>query len=80
MNVEVTAIEVDIRRLVLTGVDGPVDGTLAAEVGERLGRLVADRGLPAAGTPTTGPPTGGDLPTVLAETIWIRLGPSAVGR
>ncbi|WFE66030.1 hypothetical protein [Micromonospora sp. WMMD714] len=80
MNVEVTAIEVDIRRLVLTGVDGPVDGTLAAEVGERLRRLVADRGLPAAGTPATGPPAGGDLPTVLAETIWTRLVPPAVGR
>ncbi|MEV6797406.1 hypothetical protein AB0M91_03555 [Micromonospora rifamycinica] len=80
MNIEVTAIEVDIRRLVLTGVDGPVDGTLAAEVGERLGRLLADRGLPSAGAPATDPPAGGDLPTVLAETIWTRLVPPGVGR
>ncbi|MEU1756706.1 hypothetical protein ABZ436_29180 [Micromonospora matsumotoense] len=80
MNIEVTTIEVDIRRLVLTGVDVPVDATLAAEVGTRLSRLLADRGLPSAGAPAGDPPATDDLPTALAETIWARLGPPGVGR
>ncbi|QDY08892.1 hypothetical protein FJK98_18525 [Micromonospora sp. HM134] len=73
MNPDVTTVEVDIRRLVVTGVDGPVDATLAAEVGARLTRLLAERGLPSTVAPVTDPPAAADLPTALAEAIWVRL-------
>ncbi|MBM7076278.1 hypothetical protein [Micromonospora humida] len=73
MNADVTTVEVDIRRLVVTGVDGPVDATLAAEVGARLTRLLAQRGLPSTVTPVTDAPATADLPTALAEAIWVRL-------
>ncbi|MEH0845825.1 hypothetical protein V6U81_25920 [Micromonospora sp. CPCC 205711] len=69
-------IEVDVRELVLTGVEAPDAAALGAAVSARLARLVAERGLPS-GAPGPGPvpvPPDAELPTVLAEAIWARLG------
>ncbi|MFG1889164.1 hypothetical protein ACGFIR_15015 [Micromonospora sp. NPDC049051] len=69
-------VEVDIRELVLTGVETPDPAALGTAVGVRLARLLAERGLPPA-SPPPGPlpaPAGTDLPGALAEAIWAQLG------
>jgi hypothetical protein len=69
-------IEVDVRELVLTGVEAPDAAALGAAVTAQLTRLLTERGLPpAAGAPgpvRTRP--GTDLPVALAEAIWAGLG------
>ncbi|MEU9511012.1 hypothetical protein AB0D32_32590 [Micromonospora sp. NPDC048170] len=69
-------IEVDVRELVLTGIEAPDPGALGAAVTARLARLLAERGLPPA-SPAPGPlpaRPGSDLPGALAEAIWAQLG------
>ncbi|MGN9806528.1 hypothetical protein [Micromonospora sp. L32] len=69
-------IEVDVRELVLTGVEVPDPAALATAVTAALTRLLTDRGLPRS-APAPGPLRArpdADLPAALAEAIWAGLG------
>lgn len=67
-------IRVDVRELVLTGVEPGDAAGLCAAVSAALTRLVRERGLPTAVPGRAPQRTAEDLPTAVAEEIWAQLG------